>query len=187
MGLLVGIPIAIAGAALLIGGIVGYIKFKGSGAKTISAAAAAAGLAVWAIILFVTPVFQETTGNPEPDEVVTGISVMDYSNFVVQLTAEGLAVEETGELLQPFFSVTGRSIKADGQDVQIFEYANGGDMAEDAALVSPDGYSIGNTMLSWIDAPHFYKAGRIIVIYIGSDADFIQHLELILDSQFAGQ
>ncbi len=187
MGLAIGIPLAVIGAALLIGGAVGYFKFKGSMARTMSAAAAAAGIAIWAIILFVTPVFQETTGNPEPEETGIEISVMDYSNFIVQLTAEGVAVKETGELMQPFFSITGKTIKADEQDIQIFEYAHGGAMAEDAGDVSPDGFSIGTTMLSWIDSPHFYKSGRIIVIYIGSDADMIKTLEDILGPQFAGR
>lgn len=186
MGLLFGIPVAVAGAALLIGGIVGYFKLKGSGAKTASAAAAAAGIAIWVIILFVSPVFQETTGNPGPEEVL-GIAVIDYNNLTEQLTAEGVAVEETGELLQPFFSISGKTIKADGQDIQIFEYANGGAMAEDAALVSPDGFSVGTMMLSWVDSPHFYKSGRIIVIYIGSDAHTLQVFEGILGPQFAGR
>ncbi len=178
MGLLIGIPLAVIGAALLVGGAVGYFKFKGSAARTISAAAAAAGIAIWVIILFVSPVFQESSDT---------VDVTDYSNFVVQLTAEGVAVEETGELVQPFFSITGKTIKADGQDIQIFEYAHGGAMAEDAALVSPDGFSIGTTMLNWIDTPHFYKSGRIIVIYIGGNPDIINSLEDIVGPQFAGR
>ncbi len=185
MGLLIGIPLAVIGAALLVGGVVGYFKLKGSGAQTASAAAAAAGLAIWVIILFVSPVFQESSGTTGESDI--GISVTDYSNFVAQLTAEGVAVKETGELMQPFFSITGRTIKAGGQDIQIFEYAHGGAMAEDAGLVSPDGFSVGTTMLSWIDTPHFYKSGRIIVIYIGNDADIITRLEHILGPQFAGR
>ncbi len=187
MGMLEVILLAVIGAALLIGGAVGYFKFKGSTAKTISAAAAAAGIAIWAIILFVTPVFQETTGNSGPEETGIEISVTDYSSFVAQLTNEGVAVKETGELVQPFFSITGYTIKADEQDIQIFEYAHGGAMAEDAGLVSPDGFSVGTTMLNWIDSPHFYKAGRIIVIYIGDDADIINTLEHIIGPQFAGR
>ena len=59
MEFLLIIVLAVLGAASIVGGIVGYRKSKGSLAKTISAAAIAAGIVMWAIILFVLPVAQE--------------------------------------------------------------------------------------------------------------------------------
>lgn len=38
-----------------------------------------------------------------------------------------------------------------------------------------------------MDIPHFYKAGRIIVLYVGSDETVLGLLEEILGSQFAGR
>lgn len=186
MGLLVGIPLAVLGAALLIGGIVGYIKFKDTAAKTISAAAAAAGLAIWVIILFVAPISQETSFNQEPADKVI-VAMMDYNTLTGRLTAEGVTVETLDELLQPFFTVTGRTLRADGNDLQVFEYPDEAAMNEEADDVSPDGFSVGTIMISWIDAPHFYKSGRIIVIYIGGEAHTLQVLDGILGPQFAGQ
>ncbi len=188
MGLLVGIPVAVAGAALLIGGAVGYFKFKGSVARTISAAAAAAGIAIWVIILFVTPVFQESQDTPEPGESGT-IAVSDYGSLNDRLNAEGVTVEQGYQvvLIQPFFSVNGKRVNASGHDIQVYEYADETAMNEDAGDVSPDGFSIGTSMVSWIDTPHFYKTGRIIVIYIGGDADIIRILEDIVGPQFAGR
>jgi hypothetical protein len=41
-------------------------------------------------------------------------------------------------------------------------------------------------MLTWVDTPHFYKAGRIIVLYLGSDQAVLDVLNQILGQQFAG-
>ena len=56
MEFLLIIVLAVLGAAFVVGGIVGYRKSKGALAKAISAAAIAAGIVMWAIILFITPV-----------------------------------------------------------------------------------------------------------------------------------
>jgi len=56
MEFLLIIVLAVLGAAFVVGGIVGYRKSKGALAKAISAAAIAAGIVMWAIIIFVVPV-----------------------------------------------------------------------------------------------------------------------------------
>jgi hypothetical protein len=42
-------------------------------------------------------------------------------------------------------------------------------------------------MMMWMDTPHFYKAGRIIALYIGSDKTIVGLLERVLGPQFAGK
>lgn len=48
--------LGIFGAALIVGGIVGYRKSMRTGVKTLAAASIAAGVVMWALILFTTPV-----------------------------------------------------------------------------------------------------------------------------------
>jgi hypothetical protein len=186
LGLLVGIPVAILGAALLIGGIVGYRKSTSATAKVISAAAAAAGLATWMIILFVTPVFQSSSDSPDPS-VSYSTMVEDYETLVARLSAEGAVIEQGEDITQPFLSVTAKTATINGEDLQIFEYLSEKTVDEEAATVSPTGSPIGTTMVSWIQPPHFYKSGKMIVIYLGSNQDTQNVLEDILGSQFAGQ
>jgi len=38
-----------------------------------------------------------------------------------------------------------------------------------------------------MDAPHFYKTGRIIVLYVGSDEQILTLLQSVMGAQFAGQ
>ena len=56
MEFLLIIVLAVLGAAFIVGGIVGYRKRKGALDKAISAAAIAAGIVMWAIIIYVIPV-----------------------------------------------------------------------------------------------------------------------------------
>ena len=56
MEFLLIIVLAVLGAAFIVGGIIGYRKSKGALAKAISAAAVAAGIVMWAIVIFVVPV-----------------------------------------------------------------------------------------------------------------------------------
>ena len=95
---------------------------------------------------------------------------------------------ETGEpISQDFFTAEGGILKVNGADVQVFEYSSTEEMENEASQVSPDGGSIGTSMLMWVDAPHFYRSGRIIVLYVGSDPTVLGLLDATLGKQFAGK
>ncbi|MFC1958788.1 hypothetical protein ACFLV6_02615 [Chloroflexota bacterium] len=56
MEFLILIVLGVLGAACIVGGIVGYRKSESARAKVISAAAIAAGVVMWAVIIFIMPV-----------------------------------------------------------------------------------------------------------------------------------
>jgi len=95
-------------------------------------------------------------------------------------------VEIGDPVTQDFFGPDGHTVKVNGADLQVFEYENAEAMEKDASQVAPDGGSIGTSMVDWIDTPHFYKAGRIIVLYVGSDQAVLDLLRKTISSQFAG-
>lgn len=115
------------------------------------------------------------------------LSVEDQASLLAVLQATGAMVETGDPITQDFFSVEGQTVKLNGADLQVFEYADATAMEEDASLVAPDGGSIGTSMVTWIDPPHFYKAGRIIVLYLGSDQAVLDLLNQVMGPQFAGQ
>ncbi len=122
-----------------------------------------------------------------PPEVSHDGPVTDYVSLIDNLRAAGATVEPAGELSQPFFSVKGQVITVNNGDVQVFEYADAATAETEAALVSPDGSSIGTYMVSWVAPPHFYKEGKLIVLYVGDDTAVLNVLEAVLGSQFAGR
>jgi hypothetical protein len=182
------IVLVVLGVAFIAGGIVGYRKSEKVLVKVISAAAIAAGIAMLAIVLFVTPVFQQNSDSPSGP--VSSSTVQNYDSFVDNLRAAGATVEHETlpqVIVQDFFSVTGQVFKVNGEEVQLFEYDNQSKAEEEAALVSHDGSSIGTSMPFWVAPPHFYKAGRIIVLYVGENTAVIEALDKVLGSQFAGK
>jgi hypothetical protein len=122
-----------------------------------------------------------------PVAVSHGGPVEDYVSLIDNLRASGATVEPVGEVEQAFFSVTGHVITVNGNDVQVFEYADAEAAEADAALVAPDGGSVGTTMVTWVATPHFYRTGKLIVLYVGDDSGVTAVLESALGPQFAGR
>ena len=112
---------------------------------------------------------------------------MDYASLIDNLRTAGVSVEPEGEVDQPFFSVEGRIIKVSGEDVQVFQYSHAAAADAQAALVSPDGSAVGTSKLHWIGPPHFYKKGKLLVLYVGGNAKALKALEAVLGRQVAGK
>ncbi len=115
-----------------------------------------------------------------------GVSAVDFDGLVNRQQAAGATVGMAGTVSQPFFTPEGQVITVNGQDVQLFEYENAADAKTEADLVSPDGSSVGTSIMSWIATPHFYNSGKFIVLYVGNHNDTIELLDVALGLQFAG-
>ena len=124
---------------------------------------------------------------PASTEPIEAGTVEDQASLVTALQVSGVTVETGESVTQPFFSPEGSIIKVNGADVQVFEYESAEAMENEASQVAPDGGSIGTSMVSWMDTPHFYQAGRIIVLYVGSDETILDLLEKVVGPQFAGR
>ena len=115
-----------------------------------------------------------------------GDVVADQVSLIDALRAAGAIVVSGDSVEQPFFTVSGQILMINKTEVQMFEYEAAETMEADASLVASDGASVGTTMISWIAPPHFYKTGRIIVLYLGEDAAVLDLLNQVLGVQFAG-
>ena len=113
-------------------------------------------------------------------------SASTYDEFVAALRDNGSAVESLDPISQPFFEPEGRVISVDGSEVQVFEYPNEEDALLAAGTISSDGGSIGTTMVSWIEAPHFFRSGSLIVLYVGEEDVVVEALKAVLGPQIAG-
>lgn len=125
---------------------------------------------------------QEPAATVEP----TSSEILDTQSFRKALVSAGAEVQDDSKIEQPFFSTPGEVILIDGEAFQVFEYPDSDQAAAEAAQVSPDGSSIGTNMVGWIGPPHFFQAGKLIVIYVGENQLLIEQLESILGRQFAG-
>ncbi len=120
-----------------------------------------------------------------PNAAATG-SVADKAGLIAALESNSAQVSPGDMVEQPFFSVRGQFITVNDADIQVFEYQTQAAMEAEAATVSPDGSSIGTTMVEWVAPPHFYKSGPIIVLYLGDNPAVMGLLDRVLGPQFAG-
>jgi hypothetical protein len=118
---------------------------------------------------------------------VQGGAVEDQASLIDALRTGGAEVELGDTVEQAFFTVAGQILKVNGKDVQVFEYESPEKMEADAAQVASDGGSIGTSMVTWVEPPHFFKSGRVLVLYVGEDKAVIDLLKGALGEQFAGR
>jgi hypothetical protein len=126
------------------------------------------------------------------DTVVASTAVQtavvdDLNNLMASLQAADVPVELGEPVDQPFFSVQGQTLKVNGQDVQVFVYDTAEAMETEASQIAADASTIGTSMPTWVDAPHFYKMGRLLVLYVGQDQTILEQLNRVFGPQFAGQ
>lgn len=121
------------------------------------------------------------------DEKNATSEVTDFTSLVNNLNALGATVELTGVISQPYFSPEGKTATVNGGTIQVFEYPDTESASREAALISPDGSSIGTTMVLWVDSPHFYKLDRLIVLYLGDDQATLGLLQALIGDQIAGR
>lgn len=129
-----------------------------------------------------------TTTAPTGDLTQVGPVEGAYDDawLVDRLRGAGATVDPGDEVAQPFFSVTGRLVKVNGADVQVFAFDSEDAAQEEAALVAPNGGSVGTSMMSWMATPHFYRLANLLVLYVGDDGTVTDLLEAALGPQFAG-
>jgi len=155
-------------------------------------------LNVIAVFLLMIPYVMSSCGTSTPVGVVPTVepsitvpaqspSVDDQASLIKALQAAGATAEVADTISQPFFTPEGVFVTINGEDdIQAFEYENAQAMASEASQVAPDGGSVGTSMMMWIDKPHFYKSGHLIVLYIGSNPTILDLLDEVIGSQFAG-
>lgn len=127
---------------------------------------------------------------PSSDEPIVPFEGMatDYSSLVNAIQSHGVLVEHIDEIAaeSSSFSVPIHVISVGGADVQIYEFASESDAKTASLTVSEDGTEIGLSIIRWMDEPHFYTNGKLIVQYIGHNPEIMNLLESFLGKQFAG-
>lgn len=128
-----------------------------------------------------------TEATAAPATIPQPSPVDDYESLVTALQAAGMTVEPGETVEQPFFAVPGQVIEVNDRDVQVYVYETAEALEAEADQIAEDGSSIGTNMIDWVDAPHFYRSGRVLVLYLGEDPNILSVLDSILGPQFAGR
>lgn len=118
-----------------------------------------------------------------------GPSDLASTNALLTALQQRGATVARGDMLprgsNPFFSTNAQVVLVNSEHINVFEYATSAAAERDAAKVSPDGSSVGTTMITWVGPPHFYRSGVLIVTYAGGTDSVLQPLEAVLGKPFA--
>lgn len=118
-----------------------------------------------------------------------GDGVAETERLIQTLCINGATVIHEGvmpQIANPILHAPGVLLKVNGATVQVYEYPDEAAAQEAIAPIAPDGSGIGPALIDWMESPHFFSTGRIVVLYIGDDPDVYAALEAALGPQVAG-
>ena len=104
------------------------------------------------------------------ESLIVPSEVGTIEQLVNALRAKGLEVSVRGETSPQrngYFSVPSRDVMAGEALLKAFEYGTASKADADAALVNHEGQPNPRAAIDWISGPHFFKQGRLIVLYVG--------------------
>ena len=138
-----------------------------------------------------------TTISPSPTTSrrdTAGVPVVSgYDSLVSYLDGAGFLVQVIGDVEEFYFSVIAKALEVNGELVRAFEFPDAETAATEAQRISPDGTSVelhtesglSMTSISWIAPPHFYRNGKLIVLYVGWDTRMTEVMEMAVGPQFS--
>jgi len=122
----------------------------------------------------------------DPDFSMNTPEVYSYASFIDSLEKKKVTSQVVEILEDSSFSVPTIVLSINGETIQVYEFLSADEAQKASLLVSEDGTEIGTSIIRWMDEPHFYTQGKIIVQYIGHNQEIKNLLESLLDKQFAG-
>lgn len=111
--------------------------------------------------------------------------VDSHDELRAALEAAGLEVEQDETLLDSFFiGTTARFLMVNDAMIQTYEFTDEAAAEAGAQTVNATGTIIGNATVDWVDRPHFYHQGNLIVLYAGEDEAILSALADALGEPF---
>ncbi len=89
-------------------------------------------------------------------------------------------------LALPGFSVAGKVMPMDGELIVVYEYDSDEAAEADQSNVSSDGQTVSSNAMAWAGPVHFFRHGRVMVVYVGSNEGLLEKLRADGGDQFAG-
>jgi hypothetical protein len=105
------------------------------------------------------------------------------AELIDNLRLAGAQVELGGKIDQPMlkkYGVEGQIVQVNGVDVQVFEFGNEFTRSILSGQISEDGSTIAGQDIPWEGQPNFWAEGRIVVLYVGTDAAMIDLLSSVM-------
>ncbi len=115
--------------------------------------------------------------------------VSDYASLIDKLREAGALIEPRGEVAPHLLSGQRREVSVNDSVVTVWEFDDDATADAEATNVSATGSAVSTattfTLLTLTASPHWYKAGSLIVLYVGESEAVTDVLERVLGTPFA--
>jgi len=119
-------------------------------------------------------------------------NTFDVEKFEVEMKAKNYEFQLM-HVKKDFIPTIRKRMIIGAEAIDIYLYSNNKKMEKDSKNIDSGGceyISTGvfsrNVSVSWVSEPHFYKRGKIIVLYVGTNEKIISDLKDIFGEEFAG-
>jgi hypothetical protein len=126
----------------------------------------------------------------------TSLTAPNTASVVSSLREAGATViEQPSSSGSSFLHGNPHHLLVNGQNVWVYEYLAPALAELDVSGMSADGstfktnrgpFGSAGVVVDYIAPPHYYKMGRVIALYVGSDAETLQLLREVFGPPFAG-
>jgi hypothetical protein len=106
--------------------------------------------------------------------------IVSADDLVEAIQDTGAETIDLGEASDEGFGVTGKRIGVDSAETEVFEYESEDAREVVSSTIAPEATTVGGVPMAWVDRPHIWAAGRLIVVYVGTDGGTVLLLEGIL-------
>lgn len=121
----------------------------------------------------------------EPSPVARVAEDPSLVEVVRQLRRMGIQLSQDGRVSEGFAKVPGQRYKIghqEGEWLSLYPYDSADALEEDARNIPPDA-QIG--IMDWAAPPHFFRCGRVMVLYLGRENSVTESLTELCGKPFA--
>lgn len=125
--------------------------------------------------------------SPSPSELMARPAIVDVDSLADALREAGAHVELGRTFHDTAVGAQGHSLCVDGALVGVYRYETAAEaerVAEGVDRDDPSNFRHG-VSIAWAGNPRFWRAGRLIVLYLGSDSAVERRLTSVLGRPFA--
>ena len=130
----------------------------------------------------------------------TQLTALSYSGLQARLRAQGATLQDWGTKAQLFgerlLAGTEHNLRVNGDGMVVFEYHTALGALYDTTRFSADGKTLRPSVIPGegqganfdgsLTPAHWFHQGRVILLYVGQQADLLALLRQVLGPQFAG-
>lgn len=127
---------------------------------------------------------------PAPTATTSTGAIDSYDALITSLNASKPEADSDSIITSDILALTGKLVMVGSQRLQVFEYPDAASaqtaaqqFSRDGAWFQRDGVPV---LVNWIATPHLYRSDRLLVVYVGEDADTLALLNAKLGQPFAG-